>query len=88
MKPQALVALGVVLGVTASAATKVVTQQNAPPTAPYVARCIPAYDMETQLNQLGRRGWRLVSMAPSECLVPRPSGTNRPAPGFFVVLGR
>jgi len=44
--------------------------------------------METQLNQLGRRGWRLVSMAGSQCLVDKPAGGQRLTSGFFVVLGR
>jgi hypothetical protein len=88
MKPHSLVALGVLLGVTASAATNVLTQQSAPRSTPYLARCVPAYEMETQLNQFGARGWRLVSMAGSSCLVTTSVGRHQSVSGFFVVLGR
>jgi hypothetical protein len=88
MKPHSLVALGVLLGVTASAATKVLTQQSTPQTSPYLARCVPSYEMETQLNQLARRGWRLVTMAAANCLVDTPAGRQQLTSGFFVVLGR
>lgn len=92
MKPHTLVALGALLGVTASAATAVLTQQNAArgqQPARYQARCVLPTELESHLNQHGAQGWRLVSMVPGECAV-KVSHRALPVPraGFLVVLGR